>query len=104
MSNDADAINQLLQLLELFLQEHPAYHGAVIDAIRKAQTGRLLDMEQMARLLHCSVNHLENLMLNGDLKEGRDYINIASRHSKKRLIRFKPEACIKALEKPAPRR
>jgi hypothetical protein len=102
MSNDA--INQLLQLLELFLQEHPSYHGAVIDAVRKSQTGRLLDIEQMARILDCSVNHLDNLILNGDLKEGRDFINIASRNSKKRLIRFKPESCIKALEKPAPRR
>jgi hypothetical protein len=60
-----DAINQFIEV------ENPVCHGAVIDTIRKFQAGRLLDIEQMACILDCSVNRLENLILNGGKLEER---------------------------------
>jgi len=45
----------------------------------------------MAWVLNCSEKHIRTLIASCELKEGRDYIDIATRKFKQRELRFIPD-------------
>jgi len=89
-----------LDLLEGALREHPEWVVSVRERLERSQAGRLLDIAGMAHLLNCSAEHLERLVASGELKPRRDYIDVSSRNTTRRMLRFRPEQVIKTLSQP----
>jgi hypothetical protein len=95
-----DAKDIFLQLLETALTYHPDWCPDARQRLDRAQASRLLDIAAMAHMLSCSVEHLERLIASGELAEGRDFIDVSSKNSSRRMIRFIPDQVIKTLAKP----
>lgn len=97
----SDPKQTFLHLLEQALLLYPDMAKEVKSAILNSEALRLPDIKGMAWMLNCSEKHVRTLISSGELKEGRDYIDISSRNSKQREIRFITDAVIKTLKKPA---
>lgn len=95
-----DSKDIFLQVLEAALTHHPEWFTEAKEKLERSQNGRLLDITAMAHMLSCSTEHIERLITTGELTEGRDFIDVGSKNSTRRMIRFKPEQVIKTLAKP----
>jgi len=86
-----DPKQTFLQLLEQALLLYPDMAKAVKSKVLSAEALRLPDIKGMAWVLNCSEKHIRTLIASGELKEGRDYIDIATRKFKQRELRFIPD-------------
>lgn len=89
-----------LELLEGALREHPEWVVKARERLERSQAGRLLDINNMAAMLDCSKEHLERLVESGELQPQRDYLDVSSKNTSRRMLRFRPDQVILTLSQP----